>query len=447
MGVNVLDYWKFSEKEKRAIALNRAADLKRRIADYLKKKGAIRTGFDMQKTIKLNKNRLLTNFQADEENWNDWKWQMAHRIDDVNTLAKLFYFNEEQCAQIKKVGMRYRWAISPYFASLMEPNAADDPITRQSVPSVAEMDEAGYDDPMGEEFTSPAPCITRRYPDRLIINVTNQCAMYCRHCQRRRNIGEVDRHQPHDNLLAALDYIRKNEEVRDVLITGGDALLLSDRKIAWLLDELDKIHHVEIKRIGTRTIVTLPQRITPQLCAILKKHSPLYINTQFNHPRTITPESKQACDMLVEAGVILGNQAVLLKGVNNDPHIMKKLNQELLKIRVRPYYLFHAKPVKGTRHFITTIDEGIEIIKKLRGYTSGLAVPTYIINAPNGYGKIPLMPEYVLHHDGSSLTLRNWEGKVLNYSLNFQDSAETERRSLKLHQKFQSLAGEKKNES
>jgi lysine 2,3-aminomutase len=227
----------------------------------------------------------------------------------------------------------------------------------------------------------------------------------------------VDKHQTEANLRAALDYIRKNHEIRDVLITGGDALLLSDRQIDWLLTELDKIDHVEIKRLGTRTLVTLPQRITPNLCAILKKHGPLYINTQFNHPREIGPESKKACDMLVEAGVVLGNQAVLLKGINNDPHVMKKMNHELLKIRVRPYYIFHAKAVKGTRHFITTVDEGLDIMKKLRGYTSGLAVPTYIINAPRGYGKVPILPRYVKNHNGHWIHLRNWENREMEFSL------------------------------
>ncbi len=422
MSLNIFESWKFGAQEKKAAALRRAAELKTRIGDYLKKKETIKTGFDLQDVFQLNKEKLLFHLNATKEDWNDWEWQMTHRIRDVDTLSKLFSYNEEQCAQIKKVGIRYRWAISPYFASLMEPHVADDPVRHQSVPSINELDDSGYDDPVGEEFTSPAPCVTRRYPDRLIINVTNQCAMFCRHCQRRRNIGDVDLHQPYNNLLAALDYVRSNREIRDVLITGGDALLLKDQKIEWLLSELDRIKHVEIKRLGTRAIVTLPQRITTQLCAILKKHPPIFINTQFNHPRAITPESKQACDMLVEAGVILGNQAVLLKGVNNDPHVMKKLNQELLKIRVRPYYIFHAKPVKGTRHFITTVDEGIEIMKKLRGYTSGLAVPTYVINAPHGYGKIPVMPEYIQRIDGNSIVLRNWEGKVLNYSMNFQDT-------------------------
>lgn len=413
--IPLIEKFEFSNEEKQAIALKRADDLKKRINDYLERKDQIKTGFDMQEMIHSNKERQLVHFNASEENWHDWRWQMANRIKDVFTLARLFDFNEEQCAHIKKVGMHYRWAISPYYASLMEGDCHDDPIRMQSVPSIDEMDSTGYVDPMAEEFTSPAPCVTRRYPDRLIINVTNQCAMYCRHCQRRRNIGEVDQHKPHQNLMAALNYIRENEEIRDVLITGGDALLLNDRKIDWLLGELDTIKHVEIKRLGTRTIVTLPQRITPELCEVFKKHPPVYINTQFNHPREITPESKQACDRLVEAGVVLGNQAVLLKGINNDPHVMKKLNQELLKIRVRPYYIFQAKAVKGTRHFITSVDDGIAVMEKLRGYTSGLAVPTYIINAPNGYGKTPVMPLYILNKGDGKVRMRTWENRLLDY--------------------------------
>lgn len=405
--------WSLSAKEKRAISLSRATQLKSTIKDYQRDKLSIKTGFELQESIQANKTRLLSLLNATEEDWHDWKWQMSHRISDSETLAKLLDLDAKKCAEIDQVGIRYRWAISPYFASLIQPDSPDDPLMRQAVPSLEELDEAGYDDPMAEEFTSPAPCITRRYPDRLIINVTNLCAMYCRHCQRRRNIGEVDKHQPHNNLVAALNYIRENNEIRDVLITGGDPLLLDDKTLDWLLTELDNIKHVEIKRLGTRTIVTMPQRITKELCAVLKKHPPIYLNTQFNHPQTITPESKKACDMLIEAGVVLGNQAVLLKGVNNDSTIMKRLNQELLKIRVRPYYIFHAKQVKGTSHFITTVDEGLDIMKKLRGYTSGLAVPTYIINAPNGYGKTPLMPEYVITNDGNKLLLRNWEGRAL----------------------------------
>jgi lysine 2,3-aminomutase len=409
--------WRFSSQEKRSIALKRAVELKSQIGDYLARKDDIKNGFEMLGITETNKQKLFCYYNVGEESWNDWRWQITHRIDDVEVLRALFGVGEARCSEARSVGMRYRWSVSPYYASLMEPENPDDPVSLQAIPSIAELDEAGLEDPMAEEFTSPAPCITRRYPDRLIINVTNQCAMYCRHCQRRRNIGEVDRHKPSHELFAALEYVRQNEEIRDVLITGGDALLLSDRKLDWLLGELDAIKHVEIKRLGTRTIVTLPQRITPELCAVLKKHPPLYVNTQFNHPREITPESKQACDRLVESGVVLGNQAVLLKGVNNDPHLMKKLNQELLKIRVRPYYIFHAKNVKGTRHFITTVDDGLEIMENLRGYTSGLAVPTYIINAPDGYGKIPVLPRYLLRIDGRKIRMRNWEKRVLDCTI------------------------------
>ncbi|WP_031514517.1 glutamate 2,3-aminomutase [Desulfofalx alkaliphila] len=418
MAVNLLNENKFTKKEKYKIALKRAEELKGRISDYLINKESIYTGFDLQHDINKRKEKLLKLFNATEEQWNDWKWQMANRIRDIETLSAIFDIDEKDLEDITKVGNKFRWAISPYYASLMEYNTKD-PIWLQAVPSREELcDKSGVDDPMAEEFTSPAPAITRRYPDRLIINVTNQCAMYCRHCQRRRNIGEVDKHKPKKMLEESLAYIRANKEIRDVLITGGDALLLSDSMIDWLLGELDKIEHVEIKRLGTRTLVTMPQRITPQLCSIIEKHPPIYINTQFNHPREITPEAKQACDMLIKAGAVLGNQAVLLKGVNNNPHIMKKLNHQLLKIRVRPYYIFHAKQVTGTKHFITSVDEGLEIIDKLRGYTSGLAVPTYIINAPNGYGKTPILPQYVINKTDKDITIRTWEKRVMHCKVN-----------------------------
>ncbi len=405
------------EDEKKALSIKRAMELKEKTTEYLAVKDTIKTGFDfdLQESASRNRNRMLARFNATLEEWNDWRWQMSRRINDTITLAELFGLPGDRCAAISRVGMRYRWAISPYYASLMDTGDPDDPIMAQSVPSAGEMDESGHADPMAEECTSPAPCITRRYPDRLIVNVTNKCATYCRHCQRRRNIGEADRHRDHLSLVEALDYIRKNREIRDVLITGGDALLLNDGKIGWILGELDRISHVEIKRLGTRAIVTLPQRITQDLCSVLKKHPPVFINTQFNHPREITPESKRACDMLVEAGVVLGNQAVLLKGVNNGPHVMKKLNQELLKIRVRPYYIFHAKPVKGTGHFITTVDEGMEIMENLRGHTSGLAVPTYVINTPGGYGKTPVLPPYLLGRKNDAIILRTWENRIVEY--------------------------------
>ncbi|MDO7786001.1 glutamate 2,3-aminomutase [Desulforamulus aquiferis] len=406
------------EQEKRRVALRRARELKARIDGYLKEKQNIPNGFEIQEEYCQAKAAILNYFQAGEEQWKDWHWQMTNRIRDVKVLGSLLKLTSEELEDIDKVGRHYRWAVSPYYLALAIAGGVKGPVWVQAIPSIEETkDRYGAEDPMGEEFTSPAPAITRRYPDRLIINVTNQCAMYCRHCQRRRNIGEIDVHKPRKALESAIKYIKENTEIRDVLITGGDALLLSDKQIDWLLTELDNIPHVEIKRIGTRTPVTMPQRITPELCAVLEKHPPIYINSQFNSPLEVTPEAKEACDRLIKAGVVLGNQAVLLKNVNNNANVMKKLNQSLLKIRVRPYYIFHAKAVKGTRHFITGIDEGIEIMEQLRGHTSGLAVPTYIINAPNGYGKTPILPQYLVENKGEQITLRTWEKRIIPYNL------------------------------
>ncbi|MHB1128010.1 MAG: glutamate 2,3-aminomutase [Bacillota bacterium] len=402
--------------EKRHIALRRSVELKNKIQDYLEIKDEITTGISAEQEITENKKRILCLLNGSEENWNDWKWQMRNRISSVELLSEILQCANDELFEIIEVEDHFRWSISPYYASLMSRNDPDCPIRMQAVPSILELrDSTGTDDPMDEEFTSPAPGITRRYPDRLIINVTNLCAMYCRHCQRRRNIGEVDSTRPRRDLEAALKYIRKNSEIRDVLITGGDALLLSNGLLDWLLTELDAIPHVEIKRLGTRTLVTLPQRITPELCKVLEAHPPIYINTQFNHPREITSEVAEACQRLVKAGAVLGNQAVLLKGINNSAHVMKKLNHELLKVRIRPYYIFHAKSVTGTSHFITRVEEGIGIMEQLRGYTSGLAIPTYIVNAPGGYGKTPMLPEYLISHDESSITIRTWEKRVIEY--------------------------------
>lgn len=405
------------QEQKRRVSLQRAEELKSEIKDYLQAEKMIETGMRMQERSALNRERILQYFQAEQGDWDDWRWQMKHRIKDADVLAAIIDLTEFEVQVIKKISEQLRWAVSPYYLSLIDFEHYDSsPVFMQAIPSILEVkDTRGKDDPMGEEMTSPAPRITRRYPDRLIINVTNQCAMYCRHCQRRRNFGETDHHALRSDIEEALRYIKNNPEIRDVLITGGDALMLSDRTLDWLLGELDAIEHVEIKRLGTRAPVTLPQRITPELCSVLKKYPPLYINTQFNSPLEVTPEARQACDRLVEAGVVLGNQAVLLKGINDDVHVMKKLNQELLKIRVRPYYIFQAKEVRGTRHFISPVQKGVEIIQHLRGYTSGLAVPTYIINAPDGYGKTPITPNYLLSLDDEKVRISTWQGKTFDY--------------------------------
>jgi glutamate 2,3-aminomutase len=407
-----------SKKDSRQISLERAEILKSRIDPYLDAKRMIPAGLEQQEIIKARQERIKAGLGATEAEWNDWHWQIKRRITDSDTLAKFIKLTPKQKQDIDAVAAKFRWAVSPYFLSLIDPEGDHykDPIFLQSIPTGLELKEGiASADPMAEEFTNPAPCVTRRYPDRLIINVTNQCGMYCRHCQRRRNIGEVDSPQPKEKLQQAIEYIRNTPEIRDVLVTGGDPFTLSDEMLDWLLGELDSIPHLEFKRIGTRMPVTLPQRVTPQLCDMLKKHHPLFINLQFNNPIEVSAESKTACEMLADAGIPLGNQTVLLRGVNDDPYIMKKLCQDLLRLRVKPYYIFHAKGVVGTLHFRTSVDIGIEIMEHLRGYTSGLAIPTFIINAPEGRGKTPMLPEYVISHGRDTITIRTWEGQIITY--------------------------------
>ncbi|HHU75286.1 MAG TPA: glutamate 2,3-aminomutase [Firmicutes bacterium] len=398
-------------------ALKRAAELKESIKDYLEYSKSMRTGFGEWGDIQKRQETIRGIYGVSEEEWRDWGWQIKNRIEDLESLCRILPLSSRRRDEVSLVGSKFRWGAVPYYLSLVDPRAMEnDPVFLQSIPQIQEyVDEHGSMDPMSEEFTSPAPAITRRYPDRLIINVTNQCASYCRHCQRRRNIGETDHHTSREDLEQALGYIADNEEIRDVLITGGDSLMLSNKTLDWLLTELEMIPHVEMKRLGTRVPVTLPYRITPELCAILNRHLPLYINIQFNHPLEITPDAREACFALARCGVNLGNQAVLLKGINNHPFIMRKLNQELLKIMVRPYYIFHAKDVKGTRHFRTRVEEGIEIMEKHRGFTSGLAIPTYIVNAPQGYGKTPMLAEYLVSVGRNKLLIRTWENRIIAY--------------------------------
>lgn len=396
------------------ISLERASQLKSRIEDYMNIRKEIPKGLELKTEINERKEHILKVLGATEENWNDYKWQLSNRITNVDTLSKILKLTKSEIEQIRKVENQFRWAISPYYLSLIDPKDIVDPIKLMSIPSFVELEDEQYDlDPMGEEFTNPAGSITRRYPDRLIINVTNECAMYCRHCQRRRNIGQQDCHQSREVLQESIDYIRENEEIRDVLITGGDPLTLSDNMLEWIISELRKISHVDYIRLGTRTLVTMPQRITDEFCEMIKKYHPIYINTHFNHPMEITEETKVACEKLANSGVPLGNQAVLLNGVNNDKFVMRCLNHELLKIRVKPYYIFHSKHVKGTKHFNTSIDDGMEIMEYLRGYTSGMAIPTYIINAPKGKGKTPLLPQYLISKGTDYIMIRTWEGEVI----------------------------------
>ncbi len=398
---------------------SRFEGLKNVIADYEAVKNSIRTGMDDSVRIRQQQDKIMHMLHATQEQWEDYKWQLKYRFTDAKDIAKILGLDEKETAQIIEIGKTYRYAISPYFLSLIDPGNPDCPIKLQSVPSFHELEGEGSLDPMDEEGWTPEDLITRRYPDRLIIKVTNQCGMYCRFCQRRRRIGERDTHSSEKKLMKAVDYVRNNPEIRDVLITGGDAFMLADDVLDRLLAALKEIRHVEIIRLGTRTPVTLPQRITPELIRILKKYHPLYVNTQFNHPAEITPESKKACEMLADCGIPLGNQMVLLNKVNNDPFIVRKLNQELLKIRVKPYYIFHPKTVKGTSHFWVKVEDGLEIIESLRGRTSGMAIPTYIVNGTGGLGKTPILPNYLLYIGKDKAKFRNWRGEIFQVKNNF----------------------------
>ncbi|WP_069998493.1 KamA family radical SAM protein [Cellulosilyticum sp. I15G10I2] len=390
---------------------NQFFHLKQTIEDYEFIKDKIKTGLEDSDKMKFQKNKILHKLNATEAQWNDYKWQLQNRFTRTEDLGDILGLALDEKEKIMTVGRTFRYGISPYYMSLIDPDDDLCPIKRQSVPSFIELNDEGELDPMDEAGWAPDELITRRYPDRLIIKVTNLCGMYCRFCQRRRMIGEHDKHSSKEKLQNAINYVRANKELRDILITGGDAFLLDDATIEWILVELRSIKHVEIIRFGTRTPVTLPQRITPELVNILKKYHPIYINTHFNSPREITKDSKRACEMLADAGIPLGNQMVLLNGVNNDKYVVRKLNQSLLKMRVKPYYIFHPKTVKGTSHFWVRIEEGMEIMESLRGRTSGMAVPTYIVNGPKGLGKTPILPNYISYIGSEKAVLRNWEGK------------------------------------
>jgi glutamate 2,3-aminomutase len=393
--------------------------LKQDIADYTDVKESIETGFEAHERIARQKAKIMKRLDASEEQWQDYRWQLKNRFTTAEEIESIIDLSEDAFAQINRVASEYRFAISPYYLSLVDPDDADCPIRLQAIPTLSEMDPIGALDPMDEAGSSPTPGVTRRYPDRLIIKVTNQCGMYCRFCQRRRLIGEEDHHADHAAIDKAIAYVAREKEIRDVLLTGGDALMLSDEYLDEILGRLRKIEHVEIIRIGTRTPVTLPQRITPELVQRLKKHHPLYLNTHFNSPSEITPQSSKACALIADAGIPIGNQMVLLGGVNNDKFVVRKLNQQLLRIRVKPYYIFHAKQVRGTSRFWVRIEEGLEIMESLRGSTSGMAIPTYIVNGTGGLGKTPMLPNYLLYIGRNKAVFRNWEGETFEIENDF----------------------------
>lgn len=359
------------------------------------------------------KRRILHYFEADENNWNDFHWQMRNRIESVGQLHAIFPLTPNRYEEINTVGQKYRWAISPYYLSLFDVNDILDPIGLMAVPSLLELDESGEADPMDERRTRPAPLVTRRYPDRLILNVTNACGMFCRFCQRKRNIRDQDAVN-RDGLDESIEFIRQTPHIRDVLITGGDPLTLPDEYLDMVLGRVRAIPHVEIIRIGSRLPVTIPQRVNDELIAVLRKYHPLYINVHFNHPGEVTADARRACGRLADAGIPLGNQMVLLNGVNNDRDVVLELNRKLLQSRVRPYYIFFAKNIQGATHFNCGIGEGLGIVDFLRGNTSGLAIPTFIVNAPQGYGKVPVLSKnYEL--DGGMVELTTWESRKIRF--------------------------------
>ncbi len=353
-----------------------------------------------------------------DEQWNDWHWQVRNRIETLEELKKYITLTPEEEDGVRQCLGTLRMAITPYYLSLINPDDPYDPIRRQCIPTAAELYQAPEDqlDPLHEDTDSPVPGLTHRYPDRVLFLITDQCSMYCRHCTRRRFAGQTDKAVPADKIEGCLEYIRNHTEVRDVLLSGGDALMISDERLEYIISELRKIPHVEIVRLGSRTPVVCPQRITPELCNMLKKYHPIWVNTHFNHPNEITEESKAACARLADAGIPLGNQTVLLHGVNDCVHVMKKLVQALVYIRVRPYYIYVCDLSMGLTHFRTPVSKGIEIIEGLRGHTSGYAVPTFVVDAPGGGGKTPVMPNYVISQTPRKTILRNFEGVITTYT-------------------------------
>jgi lysine 2,3-aminomutase len=352
-----------------------------------------------------------------DEQWNDWLWQLTHTIKTVEELKQVVKLTPEEEEGVRISTQTIPLNITPYYANLMNPDDPRCPVRMQSVPISAEMMKTKYDleDPLHEDEDSPVPGLTHRYPDRVLFLVTNQCSMYCRYCTRRRFSGQVGMGVPKKQLDAAIAYIRSAPEVRDVLISGGDGLLINDTVLEYVLKNLRAIPHVEIIRIGTRAPVVFPQRITENLCNILKKYHPVWLNTHFNTPLEITPEAKKACEMLANAGVPIGNQSVILAGINDSVPIMKKLMHELVKIRVRPYYIYQCDLSEGIGHFRAPVSKGLEIIEGLRGHTSGYAVPTFVVDAPGGGGKISLQPNYMISQSPEKVVLRNFEGVITSY--------------------------------
>ena len=373
----------------------------------------------MYKTDLMANNRRKVLFpDVSDEQWNDWKWQVKHRIETLEELKKYLPLTSEEEEGVKKSLKTLRMAITPYYLSLIDLDDSNCPIRKQAIPTGAETHQSAADllDPLHEDEDSPVPGLTHRYPDRVLLLITDMCSMYCRHCTRRRFAGHKDGETSSDNVQRAIDYIARTPQVRDVLLSGGDALMVSDARLESIIQRLRAIPHVEIIRIGSRVPVVCPQRITDDLVNMLKKYHPIWLNTHFNHPNEVTPEAMEACAKMADAGIPLGNQSVLLRGVNDCVNIMKKLVHNLVMMRVRPYYIYQCDLSMGLEHFRTPVSKGIEIIEGLRGHTSGYAVPTFVVDAPGGGGKTPVMPTYVISQSPGRVVLRNFEGVITTYT-------------------------------
>jgi lysine 2,3-aminomutase len=353
-----------------------------------------------------------------DSDWNDWHWQLKHRITSAEQLQRLMpTLTPEEFAGTKLANHKLALAITPYFFNLIDPADEGCPIRRQVIPRVEETHTAPWEmtDPCGEDSHSPVPGLVHRYPDRVLFLVTDRCAAYCRYCTRSRLVSNASGYDFHPEFNRQIEYIRRTPAIRDVLLSGGDPLLFSDEKLDHLLSQLRAIPHVEFLRIGTRIPVFLPQRITPQLCTMLRKHHPLFVSIHSNHPRELTTEVRDALGRLADAGVPLGNQSVLLRGVNDDPVVMKAHVQKLLRCRVKPYYLYQCDLIAGSAHLRASVRKGLEIMESLRGYTTGYAVPQYVIDAPGGGGKVPITPDYVLNRNQERVLIRNYEGNLFEY--------------------------------
>ncbi len=351
--------------------------------------------------------------------WNDWRWQTRNRVKDLEAISRILLLSDDEREAIGRHNGSLPLGITPYYLSLFDREDAAQPLRRTHMPSLGEYlrlpGEA--DDPLGEDHDSAVPGLVHRYPDRVLFLTTGFCSTYCRYCTRSRMVGEAGGEYSFSvpQWERALAYLDAHTEVRDVLLSGGDPLTIADDKLDWLLGRLRGIKHIEFLRIGSKVPVVLPQRVTKELARMLRKHHPLWMSLHFTHPDELTPEVAESCSRLADAGVPLGSQTVLLKGINDDLEVMRPLMHGLLKMRVKPYYLYQCDPITGSAHFRTSVDKGLEIIAGLRGHTSGYAVPTYVVDAPGGGGKIPLIPDPVVGREGGDLLLRNFEGGVYRY--------------------------------